>query len=398
MKFGLYGINGVYNFGCEAIVRGTYQFLKDCRADGEIFYYTYNYDYDSKLLEDLDINLVPIKRNRNIINRSINKALSLLNVEKRILPFNWQEIIDQIDVIVSIGGDMYTIPVSVRETQTYQYYNSLADFCNRAIERGKQVVVYGASMGPWGDYDRAVRYYSDNVSKYRYLICRESATLEYLKSVGVKGAIFQPDPAFLVSLPDNVQSSEKKYVGINFSPLSLRELYGTYSDEMVEQYAGIVNQIIEQLNTDVLLIPHVLSDVESDNDEIMLNKLMDTISEHLKPRVRLAETDKGFLGIKEQLHHCKFIVAARMHCAINAITEGIPAIFLSYSQKSQGMTQYVYGNKKWILSLKKIDTDLIPLMSEMNNCWKDTSDYLNNRIIEIRQEYSRFQEEQRLFN
>lgn len=28
MNIGLYGIYGVYNFGCEAIVRGTVQFIE----------------------------------------------------------------------------------------------------------------------------------------------------------------------------------------------------------------------------------------------------------------------------------------------------------------------------------------------------------------------------------
>lgn len=398
MRFGLYGINGVYNFGCEAIVRGTYQFLKDCRADAEIFYYTNNYEYDSRLLADLDIEIVRIKQNRNVINRSINKALSLAKIEKRILPFDWKKIVNQVDVIVSIGGDMYTIPEAVRKTPTYPYYNSLADFCDRAIDRGKQVVAYGASMGPWGSYDKAIRYYCDRVSRYYYLICREPITLEYLKSVGVRGAIFQPDPAFLVRLPDNsVPFSKKKYIGVNLSPLSLRELYGTYSDEMVGNFARILTQVIERLDTDILFIPHVLSDVESDNDEIMLKRLLCSLPGQLKNRVQLAETDRGFLGVKEQLHQCKFIVAARMHCAINAIAEGVPAIFLSYSQKSQGMAQYVYGNKKWLLSLKNIDSDLIPMIEEMNSCWKESSNYLNKRILEIRQEYGRLQEEQSLF-
>jgi polysaccharide pyruvyl transferase WcaK-like protein len=180
--------------------------------------------------------------------------------------------------------------------------------------------------------------------------------------------------------------------------LSLRELYGSYSEEMVGKLAEIVNQIIDQLDTDILLIPHVLSNAESDNDEIMLRKLKAFIPERIKDRVELAKTDRGFIGIKEQLHQCKFIVSARMHCAINAITEGVPAVFLSYSQKSQGMAKYVYGSNKWMLSIKKIDTDLIPMMKEMNNCWEETSNYLDKRIYEIKQEYRRLQEEQDLFN
>jgi len=398
MKFGLYGINGVYNFGCEAIIRGTFRFLKDCRSDAEILYYTYNYEYDSRVLADLDIEIVKIKNKRNMLNRAINKALSFISVEKRILTFNWDELINSVDVIVSIGGDMYTIPESVRSDKKYPYYNSLADFCNRAINRGKQVVAYGASMGPWGNYKKAIDYFVRNVSKYRYCICREHMTIDYLNRHDVLNTFFQPDPAFLVTLSDEKKNTcNKKFIGINFSPLSLREVYGEYSEEMICKFSRILERVIETIDSDILLIPHVLSDVESDNDELMLRRVLESMSESYQKRTVLADTSNGFLGIKEQLHSCKYVVAARMHCAINAITEGIPAIFLSYSQKSQGMAQYVYHSQKWMLSIKKVDTDLLPLMIEMEKSWKDISSYLGNRMVEIKQEYRRLQEEQKLF-
>lgn len=37
------------------------------------------------------------------------------------------------------------------------------------------------------------------------------------------------------------------------------------------------------------------------------------------------------------------VIAARMHCGINAIICGVAAIFLSYSEKSRGMSKLVYG-------------------------------------------------------
>lgn len=397
MKFGLYGINGVYNFGCEAIVRGTYRFLKDCRPDAKIIYFTYNYDYDSRILADLDIEIVAVKRQRNLVNRAINKGLSYTSFEKHILPFNWKDLINQVDVIISIGGDMYTIPEAIRNNKTYPYYNSLADFCNRAIKSKKEVVVYGASMGPWGDYQKAVHYYKENVSKYKYLICREPETIKYLNDIGIRNAFFQPDPAFLVGLKHNLKFVEKKYVGLNLSPLSLRELYGSYSVDMVGKLATVVTRIIDELDTDILLIPHVLSDVESDNDWHMLQRLKDFIPAQKKERVVFADTTRGFLGIKDQLHSCKYVVSARMHCAINAITEGVPAIFLSYSQKSQGMAQYVYGSKKWMLSIKKVESELLPLMREMNDSWEDISALLVIRMKEILHEYIELQERQQLF-
>lgn len=398
MIFGLYGIYGLYNFGCEAIIRGTYKFIRDCKPYAEIIYFSYNYDYDSKALADLDIKIIEIEKTRTLIYRIINKALSLIQCEKRILLFTWQKLIDQVDVIVSIGGDMYTIPEARRNNARYQYYNSLIDFCDRAISHGKQVIVYGASMGPWGTDKQAIDYYVTHISKYRYIICREYATLDYLKSVGIEKAIFQPDPAFLIQMRNDFGSnSEKKYIGINLSPLSLRELYGTYSDNMIERLSGMVYKIVERFDSDILFIPHVLSHDLHDNDEILLKKIRNLLPERYQQKIYFADTGGGFLGIKEQLRECKYVIAARMHCAVNAVTEGVPAIFLSYSQKSQGMASYVYGTTKWVLSLKQIDDSLIPLMEDMDASWQLISGVLAKRMDDIREEYYRLQQEQNLF-
>ena len=44
-----------------------------------------------------------------------------------------------------------------------------------------------------------------------------------------------------------------------------------------------------------------------------------------------------------------------MHCAVNAITMNIPTIFLSYSEKANGMAEYVYNTKNAVLSLTEFE-------------------------------------------
>ena len=53
MRIGLYGILGVYNFGCEAIVRGACQLIQRLYPEAQIIYFTYSYDYDKEALQDL---------------------------------------------------------------------------------------------------------------------------------------------------------------------------------------------------------------------------------------------------------------------------------------------------------------------------------------------------------
>ena len=380
MRIGLYGILGVYNFGCEAIVRGAYKYIKNIYPDSEICYFSYSYDYDKNALSDLDIEIYKMEYNRNFVLRCINKALSLCWSEYRILNYNFNKIMDKVDMIFSIGGDIYTIPAVLREKNTYPYYNSLVNFCNRAIDAGKKVIVYGASVGPFGNYKKAVDYYVTNMKKYDAIICREMETVEYLKSLGLENTSFLPDPAFQVK-GEGINNCEKKYIGVNLSPLSLIEIYGNCSAESIHKMAVLLDQIYEQFEIDLLFVPHVLSQNESDNDLVFLEKVKAEMKIENQKHIKFADYTGGFLGVKKQLRECHMVISARMHCAINAICENVPTIFLSYSQKSIGMCQYVYGTKEWLVDLRKLEESLLQKMEE------EIVEKLKGRNDDIQKEY-----------
>ena len=106
-----------------------------------------------------------------------------------------------------------------------------------------------------------------------------------------------------------------------------------------------------------------------------------------KNNVTFADCSGGFLGIKKQLRECKIVISARMHCAINAVCENVPTIFLSYSQKSIGMCKYVYGDDKWVILLNEIQTNLIEKAKEMLDDRETIIQVLSRRNREI-QEYT----------
>ena len=88
MKVGLYGIRGVYNFGCEAIVRGAYQFINSIYPESEIIYFSYSADFDKAALADLNIEIRPIIYNKKIANRLINKIFRIFHINYRYLMFD----------------------------------------------------------------------------------------------------------------------------------------------------------------------------------------------------------------------------------------------------------------------------------------------------------------------
>lgn len=383
MRVGLFGIYGTYNFGCEAIVRGACKLIKKLYPDSEIIYFSYSYEYDSKILSDLPIRIYCVNNSRNVYKRAVNKFFQLIDHDNRLLLLNVEEMIKQIDVIFSIGGDIYTIPAILREEKKYSFYNEVVDFCNHAIMRGKQVVLYGASVGPFGSYEKAIQYYINNIKKYNKIVCREYATIDYLNKFGLKNTMFLPDPAFQLRTTGNTDEKiVPQFIGINLSPLSLNEIYGNHSDNVL-RLAQLLDRVYEKFQIDLLFIPHVLSRDENDNDLVFLEKIKQKMKPNNQEHVKIANSNKGFLGVKQQLKTCHFLVAARMHCAINAIGEDVPTIFLSYSQKSIGMCQYVYESDKWVVDLKNIEKTLLNKMSEMLCEKENIKAFLQNRNKEI---------------
>lgn len=386
IRIGLYGIGGVYNFGCEAIIRGAVKFIKRIYPDALVIYFSNNYEYDKAILKDVDIKIISIRQKPSLAKKVINKGLSFTRIEKRLFNIKFKEIMSQVDEIWSIGGDIYTIPAVKRERQRYKYYNHLIDFCNRTIDAGKEVVVYGASIGPFGNYKDAVQYYVKNLSRYRHIFCRENVTLNYLESLGLSNVSFFPDPAFQISDGKSSRGNDR-YIGLNVSPLSLNEIYGNHNDKNVDMLAQIIDQIIEKFDKDILLIPHVISKDENDDDLRFQNRVLKRIENY--NRVKIAEYNGGFLGLKPQLRECEFVVSARMHCAINALVENVPAIFLSYSQKSLGIREYVYGSQNWALKINNIRDELIGKMLEMHKEINVVRNILRFRNHEIQLEYEK---------
>ena len=387
MRFGLYGIYGTYNFGCEAIVRGTYAYLKGKYPGCEVLYFSYAYEYDCRTLRDLDLTIIEIKYTRNIFKKIANRIFSLFNSNIHLLMIDYKKLLKNIDVVVSIGGDIYTIPEHFRKQKKYPYYNSLIHFCDKALRMKKEVMVYGASVGPWGEYSKAVNYYKKAMIKYGAIICREMKSINYLKKLGFNNYSFAPDPAFMVKALEAIPK-KKRYLGINLSPLSFHEVNGSYDSNTIVALAKLLDSLYEKYNIEIMLVPHVLSKSINDNDFAFMQKIREKMK-HSDGTV-IADCSKGFLGIKNQIRECCVVVSARMHCAINAIVEGIPTIFLAYSQKSIGMCEFVYGNTDFVINIKDLSKMLVERLDYMLNNMSLIEYQINKRLQEITEMNSTF--------
>ena len=131
------------------------------------------------------------------------------------------------------------------------------------------------------------------------------------------------------------------------------------------------------MQCNVMLLPHVISPNPQDNDFIYLQKIYDKVKVHCGSAIMLVDNDPGFVGLKLYIKQCDYVIAARMHCAVNAITVSVPTLFLSYSEKAKGMADFVYNSNETVVSLA--DFENISLIVEKLKNW-----HWNSNIDEIR--------------
>ena len=385
MKIGLYGIGGLYNYGCEAIVRGTEILFHQIYPDAEIIYFSRRAEEDSKIIEDVKITVVQLQEDYSFSERVINKLFKEVGIAYTVGDRSQKQVLESnLDLIVSIGGDIYTIPEHVREQKKYNYYNKLVKLGESALSRGIKFIIYGASIGPFGNYSKAIDFYINHFKKVDLIIAREQKCVDYLKKQGIeKNVIVLPDPAFSVTGYTD-DRAEKKYIGINLSPLSIRELNGDVTDDSISILSDLLVNIVHHTGRELLLIPHVFCPESSnDNDYVFMEKIISSLPKHEAKYIHLSKP-KNYIDAKRILRTCLIVVTARMHCGINAVSESIPTIFLSYSDKAVGMAKYVYNSEEWVVPLRRITTELIPKIDTMISQTQKIESDLHERIQHIR--------------
>lgn len=357
----LIGIGGIYNYGCEAIVRGTVAILKSFDPSIIINYASYNYEDDVRRLSGCEINIIHRpRRKRWTCNNIIRKLLSFIGVTY-IVPYDTTEWIKGFDTIFSIGGDIYTL------NHDGTYNPALPIFLEKCQSLGVTYILWGASVGKFEKNPRALAFFKNHLSKIDMIVARESNTVDYLHSLDIRTNVhLAPDPAFFVECPDLSLVKDRKFtVGINLSPLSALYEYGDLKTAIKYQSEAIV-RLIKEMGCRVIFLPHVISPYPSDNDFLYLKEIYKNISVEYQSHILLVDTDPQFIDLKKYLLHCNYVIAARMHCAVNAITVSVPTLFLSYSEKAKGMAEFVYGTNEAVVSLTEFENTPL-IISKLNS-------------------------------
>jgi len=356
-KILLIGIGGVYNYGCEAIVRGTEAILRSEWPDVKIVYASCRPEDDRTRLKGCNVEIVRRKRIGRYSPRNVvRKLLSMAGI-------SWYPTTDPpviangYDAVLSIGGDIYTIRANGAGNRGFLRFG---DACEK---RGIPYVLWGASVGPFSANPETERVFTKHLKNISLITARETATVNYLQNIGVSHNVIPcADPAYVVA-PEIKADSACKHngftIGINLSPLSVR--HSKYSlEEAIHVQSRTIQELIKALDARIVLIPHVVCDfMEGDDDLRYLHRIKQAIAS----------------------------IAARMHCAINALAAHVPTILVAYSRKAVGMCEYVYGNGNWAIPLNEFGSnhtlEKIRLMIKQKESIRT---YLGNRIPEIQED------------
>lgn len=368
-RFYLAGQNNFGNRGCEALVRSTLQLLQDEFGEVEILVPSYRLDLDGKQWPNAPaagchfVRASPYPISLKIWGR-IRRALP--SIKNYYLPdfsptADVRADIASCDAVLIIGGDNITLDYGI-ENLLFQI--RFAQYAQRA---GKPIMVWGASIGPFGKEPAIEQFVRSFLLGLASITVRETISQQYLASIGVVANVdLTVDGAFVMK-PEPVDISRfwpksepgTYVVGLNVSPL-IRKFrpIGEPENQLQSEIAKFVEKLLRTTKFAVLLIPHVdpLDGSTENSDSHFLRAILEMVNDSTG-RLSIAPSTLNAPQLKYVLSQCTYFIGARTHATIGALSCLVPTISIAYSIKAKGLNRDLFGNEELVLETQKVSQD-----------------------------------------
>lgn len=218
-------------------------------------------------------------------------------------------------------------------------------------------------LGPqtYGPFDNKIAQYIAKkiIEKTNYTCSRDTTSAEYLKRLYKINIDVFTDVAFALPYQNNhiLESSDnKRKIGINVSGLLWNGGYTKNNQFGLKvDYCSYITELIQQLlktdNTDIYLIPHVISSSGA-NPECDYNVSEMLIKQF--PSLKLAPKFHSPIEAKNFISEMDIFTGARMHATIGAFSSGVTTIPFSYSRKFEGLYNSI--GYPYTINAQKLDT------------------------------------------
>ena len=372
MRIMMYGHDGSLNRGCEAIVRSSSKMIKN-RIEGSKIILASGKPETDKMLENLDeiFNGSAVEFNPNLFERIISSLeVKLLKNERYALGKIYKNVIDKIDdidILLSIGGDNYC----------YGEQPGFYEINRRVKENGKKLALWGCSIG---EEDMSERKLED-LKRFDLILARETLTYNMLRGKGLNNIRLVADPAFTMEkeeLPLPMGWKKNDTIGLNFSPLVSKK-----NKDSLKAVEELIKQILNVTKSTIALTPHVI--IDENNDFEILNKFYNQFKS--TGRVIILPNNLNAIQYKGYIARMRAFIGARTHATIAAYSNSVPTMVLGYSIKSRGIAKDLFGYERLVLGINEVSDSnkLKDAFDEMIKDEKEIRDHLNNTIPGIKE-------------
>ncbi|RZF60733.1 hypothetical protein EWE75_21425 [Sphingomonas populi] len=260
------------------------------------------------------------------------------------------------DAVIVTGGDLLGLEYGL---ESLYHWMGVADY---AIDQGKPVHLWAASVGPFTADKIVEAQMPGHLARYASVSVRETASRDYLKSIGFHNVTLVTDPAFTMKpQPHNnadalFAATSDGVLGFNISPL----VRGFLSDDVAKQQfdgeiVAFLRQVLDNTKLSVLLIPHVdpFDGSAWNSDGIYMKGLVEAAGGPHE-RLDILPSTLNAAQLKYTLGRCRFFMGARTHATIGALSLGVPTISIAYSIKARGINRDLFGNEDCVLPTRKV--------------------------------------------
>lgn len=349
------------NRGCEAIIRSTVDLLRDAYGDVRVLVPSDNIPRDSSKWKDAanyGVTFVDTYKSPYARYWVHAQRLPLRHLKQMEWPFAYPEWLkDQIrsvDCVLAVGGDNYSLD--------YRIPSPIMGLDKLAMDLGKPVVLWGASVGPFEREPYFVPTMKKHLARMKNVAVRESASYEYLtKVMGLRNVSLMADPAFNLR-PEVVefddlwpQGGDKGVLGFNVSPLI--ERYKRDGLSLIDEAADFIRQVVQKKGLSVLLVPHVseLDGSSANSDHAYMLKLLHKVSD-LGAAVKILPDTYNASQLKFFISKLDYFIGARTHATIAAMSSCVPTVSIAYSVKAIGINKDLFGSQDMVLPTPELSS------------------------------------------
>lgn len=277
------------------------------------------------------------------------------------------------DIIIDLSGDGFTDDYGIIESIASCYDILLCKCLN------KPIVIYAQSIGPFKTkLTKSLSRFCLNMVDL--LIVRDEITNNYLQDIGVTNTIhFTADSAFLLDASpyeiiheifskENIWEDDRPIIGISTSQLiydlELKKSKPNSENPYILLMAKIIDNLIDNLDAQIILVPHVTNDDRPVDDIFVAEKIFNVAIN--KDKIRSINNEYGPEELKGVIGKCDIFIGARMHANIAATSMCVPTLAIAYSHKSYGIMRTL-GMEKYVLDFQTMTFD--DIISKIDDLW-----------------------------